>query len=154
MCGIKGAWPWKLLLCVLLLLFEFTYITCNNVMFMLNGHNRRKTFFIIEAIWRRRRTLVEVTSTCTLHYVFIMIHRCCMHAPSSSFSSSHIIHFWAKLFFFFLCSTSYNNVKYFLLTIWTLFILFRQHGNSKLLKINLFMVLYANYVPPLVKHIP
>ena len=35
---------------LLQLFFEFTYITCNNVMFMLNGHNRRKTFFIIEAI--------------------------------------------------------------------------------------------------------
>ena len=40
---------------LLQLFFEFTYITCNNVMFMLNGHNRRKTFFIIEAIWRGRR---------------------------------------------------------------------------------------------------
>ena len=98
-------------LLLLQLLFEFTYITCNNVMFMLNGHNRRKTFFIIEAIWRgRRRTSggnLDMYSPLCIYNDTSLLYACTV-------VFLEVVTYNTFLSFRLLLQFGYNNVKYFL----------------------------------------
>ena len=70
-----------------------------------------KLFSLLKPFEEEEEELVVVTSTCTLHYVFIMIHRCCMHALSSFLE---VVTYNTFLSFRLLLQFGYNNVKYFL----------------------------------------
>ena len=133
---LKGVWPWNP--SPGLLVFEFTYITCNNVMFMLNGHNRRKTFFIIEAIWRRRTSgNLDMYSPLCIYNDTSLLYACTVVVFVVTYNT-----FLSETLF---CVT-YNNVKYFLVTlysIWTPSSFFRDSTTTFGLQITLDKPLYG-----------
>ena len=104
-----------------------------------------KLFSLLKPFEEEEEELVVVTSTCTLHYVFIMIHRCCMHAPSSVFVVTYTFLSTTD------CSSScylYNNVKYFLVPL-LLFCFTEKDMSSKLLQDK---PLYGMQIPVLIKY--